>query len=60
MSSQQINQQISVLNAAYATAGFSFSLAAVDHTNNSSWYTCTGGSCETQMKNALRQGSADD
>jgi hypothetical protein len=56
----QINDQIAVLNAAFGSRGWSFSLAAVTRTNNSSWYTCSGGSCESQMKNALRQGSADD
>ncbi|MFT3914538.1 MAG: zinc metalloprotease [Anaeromyxobacteraceae bacterium] len=55
----QINSQISVLNAAYAPSSFSFSLVSVDHANNSSWYTCTGGTCETQMKNALRQGGSN-
>jgi hypothetical protein len=58
--SQQINDQMSVLNAAYANAGFSFTLAGVDTTANDSWYTCSGGTCETQMKSALRIGSADD
>ena len=56
----QIAQQIQVLNAAYAGTGWSFTLAATTRTTNSTWYTCSGGSCETQMKNALRQGSADD
>jgi hypothetical protein len=58
--SSQINQQISVLNAAYASTGWQFSLVSTNTTANNSWYTCTGGTCETQMKNALRQGSADD
>src|SRR5204862_2225535 len=40
VSSEQITQQLGVLNAAYGNSGFSFSLAAVDDTNNSSWYTC--------------------
>jgi len=56
----QIDSSISVLNAAYANTPFRFSLTAVTRTNNTTWYTCAGGSCETQMKNALRQGSADD
>jgi hypothetical protein len=56
----QINNQITVLNNAYAAAGFSFYLAGTDYSNNDSWYTCTGGTCETQMKSALRKGSADD
>jgi hypothetical protein len=56
----QINQQITILNNAFAGAGFSFTLAGVDYTNNSTWYTCAGGGCESKMKAALRQGSADD
>jgi hypothetical protein len=55
----QIASQIAVLNAAYAGSGFSFTLAAVDNTTNASWYTTTGGSSETQMKNALRQGGSN-
>ncbi|MFY0577112.1 zinc metalloprotease [Cystobacter fuscus] len=54
----QINNQLTVLNNAYATAGFSFTLAGVDYTNNSTYYTCSGGTCETNMKNALRKGTA--
>ncbi|MCY1023801.1 zinc metalloprotease [Pyxidicoccus sp. MSG2] len=56
----QIDNQITVLNQAYASSGVSFTLAGVDYTNNSQWYTCTGGGCETKMKKALRKGSADD
>jgi hypothetical protein len=54
----QINNQITVLNNAYAAAGFSFTLAGTDYTNNDSYYTCTGGTCETNMKNLLRKGTA--
>lgn len=56
----QIASQISVLNAAYASTGWQFQLVSTDRTTNASWYTCAGGTCETQMKNALRQGTADD
>jgi hypothetical protein len=56
----QITAQIGVLNAAYASTGWTFQLVSTDRTTNASWYTCSGGSCETQMKNALRQGTADD
>ncbi len=56
----QINNQITALHNAYANCGFVFSLAGVDYTNNSTWYTCAGGTCETNMKNALRKGTADD
>ena len=58
--SQQINSQMNVLNNAFASMGWSFNLVTTTVTNNSTWYTCTGGTCETQMKTALRQGGADD
>jgi hypothetical protein len=61
ISAQMISDQISILNAAYATTGWQFTLASTDRTTNASWYTATPGTtAETQMKNALRQGSADD
>jgi hypothetical protein len=60
VSDSQINQQISVLNNAYGSWGWSFTLAGTNRTANNSWYTTTGGSSETAMKNALRQGTADD
>lgn len=58
---QWIDDQMDVLNAAYAPHGFQFNLVSVDRTTNATWYTATpGSSAETQMKNALRQGTADD
>ena len=57
----QINAQIAVLNQAYANTGYSFALVATDRTTNATWYTATNGTtAERNMKNALRQGSADD
>jgi hypothetical protein len=56
---QQIANQIAILNAAYAGSSFSFTLSSTDRTNNGTWYTCAGGSCETQMKNALRVGGSN-
>lgn len=57
----QITNQIAVLNAAYGPWGYSFNLASTDRTTNATWYTAgPGSSAETAMKNALRQGSADD
>jgi len=57
----QITSQISVLNAAYASTGWTFQLVSTDRTTNAAWYTVTQGStAETQMKTALRQGTADD
>lgn len=61
VSSQDINAQIQVLNDAYASAGFSFSLAGTDVTANNSWYTMSPGtSAESQAKSALRRGGAGD
>ncbi|MEO7094682.1 MAG: zinc metalloprotease, partial [Polyangiales bacterium] len=59
VSDTQISQQLDVINAAYAATGFSFSLASTDNTTNTSWYTCTGGTCETEMKRALHQGGSN-
>lgn len=56
----QINAQISVLNNAYAASGWQFHLNSTDVTANNTWFTCSGGTCETQMKTALRKGTADD
>ncbi len=56
-----INSQMQVLNNAYAPWGWSFNLVSTDLTCNSTWYTVGYGStAETQMKAALRQGTADD
>ena len=56
----QIAKQIAVLNNAYVGSGIQFNLVSTDRTTNASWYTSTGGTSESQMKNALRQGTADD
>lgn len=59
-STQDINEQINILNEAYANTGWSFDLISIDVAADNSWYTCSGGSCEFEMKSELRQGSADD
>jgi hypothetical protein len=57
----QIASSIDVLNAAFAVAGVQYRLASTDRTTNATWYTMTPGSAaETQAKNALRIGTADD
>jgi Pregnancy-associated plasma protein-A len=57
----QIQDQIDVLNAAYAPTGWQFSLVSTDRTTNATWYTMgPGTTAERQAKRALRQGSADD
>lgn len=60
ISTQMINDQMSVLNSAFAGWGWAFNLISVTRTTNSTWYNGCYGSSETAMKTALRQGSADD
>ena len=61
VSSQMLSDQINVLNAAYASSGFSFQVVSTDDSNNDAWYGATPGStAETQMKNALHTGGAAD
>jgi hypothetical protein len=56
-----IQDQMNVLNSAFAGTGWSFALVATDTTINSTWYTMAPNStAEAQAKAALRQGSADD
>ena len=56
----QIDQQVSVVNSAFAGSGLSFALAATDVTVNASWYNLSQGSAaERQMKSALRLGGKD-
>lgn len=56
----QIDDQIAVLNAAYASTSFKFTLAGVDRTTNATWYTMApGSSAEKNAKTALRKGGAD-
>ncbi len=62
-----ITSQISVLNNSFsgATGGtatpFRFQLVQITRTTNSTWYTAgPGTTAQTQMKNTLRRGTADD
>jgi Pregnancy-associated plasma protein-A len=56
----QIDGQMAVLNAAYATTPFKFTLAGVTRTTNSTWYRMTpGSSAERNAKNALRKGGPE-
>lgn len=61
VTTQMINDQMTVLNNAYAGTGWSFNLVSVDRTTNSTWYTMgQGTTAEAQAKAALRKGTADD
>jgi Pregnancy-associated plasma protein-A len=52
-----INSQMNVLNAAYASSGFQFSLSSIDRVTNPAWYPIIYNSTtEKQMKAALRVG----
>jgi hypothetical protein len=55
-----ITNQINVLKNAYASWGWNFNLDTTTRTTNTTWYNGCYGSSETAMKNALRQGTADD
>jgi len=56
----QIDDQIDVLNAAYAGTPFKYELAGVTRTTNATWYTMSPGStAESQAKSALREGGAE-
>lgn len=60
ISDSMINSQMSVLNNAFSSWGWSFNLVSVDRTSNSTWFNGCYGSSETAMKNALHRGTADD
>lgn len=56
-----VNNQMSVLNNAFAATGWSFNLVEVTRTTNTTWFNnCASSTTENQMKNSLRRGSADD
>ncbi|WP_428310250.1 zinc metalloprotease [Hydrocarboniphaga sp.] len=56
----QLNDQIAVLNAAYAGTPFVYTIAGIDRTTNADWYTMSpGSSAEKQAKKALRKGGAE-
>lgn len=59
VSDTAINDQMNVLNAAFASTGWSFRLISTDRTANNSWFTMQPGtSAEAAAKSALRQGGA--
>ncbi len=56
-----ITAQIAVLNNAFGSTGWTFTLVAIDRTTNATWFTMgLGTAAERQAKTALRQGTADD
>jgi hypothetical protein len=50
-----------VLNDAFSSTNFRFSLASMDFTSNDAWYSMSYGSAaETAAKKSLRKGTAKD
>ena len=61
MPTARSTQQINVLNAAFAPTGWSFNLVGTTRTTNAMLVHGSGRIApEAAMKNALRQGTADD
>ncbi|KAJ3212804.1 hypothetical protein HK099_007663 [Clydaea vesicula] len=61
VTTSQINQQMDVLNAAFAASGFQFTLLSSTEVVNPSWYTVAYGSSEESLrKRALRRRTAKD
>ena len=59
--STQITEQMQTLVDAFANTPYTFQVASIDYSNNSSWNTAgPGTSAEIQMKSSLRQGDAGD
>lgn len=60
VSKSQLNEQIAVLNAAYANTPFVYTIAGIDRTTNADWYTMSPGSAEEKAaKKALHKGGAE-
>jgi len=58
---QMVADQIAVLNAAYASTGWSFRLAGTDRTANDTWFLMEPGTtAEAEAKTALHKGTAQD
>lgn len=61
LTAAEVADQISVLNSAYASAGYTFTLVSTDWTDSSSWFAMGyGSSAERAAKSALRQGGKSD
>jgi len=57
LTQSEVNDQMAVLNSAFAASNVSFNLVGTTFTNNASWYNMGYGSqAETQAKAALREG----
>ena len=56
----RVTKQMTVLNKAFSSAGFTFQLKATKRVNNASWFNLGyGSSAERAMKTALRKGGTN-
>jgi hypothetical protein len=61
VSATMIADQMKVLNAAYASTGWSFTLVATDHVTNATWYSgCDKATTQKSMRVGLHLGTAAD
>ena len=61
VTSSMIRDQMNILKNAYSKWGWTFNLVATTRTTNATWFNgCYNSSTASQMKTALRQGTADD
>ncbi|MEZ4239785.1 MAG: zinc metalloprotease [Myxococcota bacterium] len=61
LTQQEVDDQMAVLNAAYAGTGWSFNLVSTDWTNRRQAFNMSYGSAtEGRVKSHLRQGTGDD
>ena len=61
LSANDIDAQMTILNAAFGNTGWSFDLISTDYTDNSTWSAMQPGTtAERDAKSALHRGSADD
>ncbi|MFA1549085.1 zinc metalloprotease [Actinomadura chokoriensis] len=59
VSDSTLQQQLNVLNNAYAGSGVTFTLSEIKRTQNAAWFSDPEG-YESQMKSALHTGTAQD
>jgi hypothetical protein len=61
VSDSRIAANIALMSSEFGVGGWTFNLVSTDRTNNSTWYAAGPGTVgESQMKNALHMGTADD
>ncbi|GIZ41295.1 hypothetical protein CKM354_000460600 [Cercospora kikuchii] len=57
---EMVEQQMRVMNEAYASARFAFKTISIDYTVNDAWASALDGPLEVEYKTKLRKGGYDD